>query len=125
MSNILEIRKFGSQLVYGIHQILSLVIDLLLKLMVVSMNLNTVGHLIEYVKEHWRIWAIAFNSQLRSSGNWTTSYFKDTLSNYDQRLVTNQCAMERLLLQLLGLNLCKQDDGAIDFEHHSMLFNKA
>ena len=70
-------------------------------------------------------WAIAFNSQLRSSGNWTTSYFKDTLSNYDQRLVTNQCAMERLLLQLLGLNLCKQDDGAIDFEHHSMLFNKA
>ncbi|HYX56685.1 MAG TPA: DUF559 domain-containing protein [Nitrososphaeraceae archaeon] len=70
-------------------------------------------------------WTIAFNSQLRSSGNWTTSYFKDTLSNYDQRLVTNQCAMERLILQLLGLNLRKRDDVTIDFEHHSMLFNKA
>jgi very-short-patch-repair endonuclease len=70
-------------------------------------------------------WAIAFYSQLRSSGNWTTSYFKDTLSNYDQRLVTNQCAMERLILQLLGLNLRKRDDGAIDFEYHSMLFSKA
>jgi very-short-patch-repair endonuclease len=70
-------------------------------------------------------WTIAFNSQLRSNGNWTTSYFKDTLSNYDQRLVTNQCAMERLILQLLGLNLRKQADGAIDFEHHSILFNKA
>jgi very-short-patch-repair endonuclease len=70
-------------------------------------------------------WAIAFDSQLRSSGNWTTSYFKDTLSNYDQRLVTNQCAMERLILQLLGLNLRKRDDGTIDFEYHSMLFSKA
>jgi very-short-patch-repair endonuclease len=70
-------------------------------------------------------WAIAFNSQLRRSGNWTTRYFKDTLSNYDQRLVTNQCAMERLILQLLGLNLRKRSDGIIDFEHHSMLFSKA
>jgi hypothetical protein len=70
-------------------------------------------------------WTIAFNSQLRSNGNWTTSYFKDTLSNYDQRLVTNQCAMERLILQLLGLNLRKRDDVTIDFEHHSMLFSKA
>jgi very-short-patch-repair endonuclease len=70
-------------------------------------------------------WAIAFNSQLRSSGNWTTSYFKDTLSNYDQRLVTNQCAVERLILQLLGLNLRKRADDTIDFEHHSMLFKKA
>ncbi len=69
--------------------------------------------------------AIAFNSRLRSSGNWTTCYFKDTLSNYDQRLVTNQCAMERLILQLLGLNLRKRDDGTIDFEYHSMLFSKA
>jgi very-short-patch-repair endonuclease len=70
-------------------------------------------------------WAIAFNSQLRSSGNWTTRYFKDTLSNYDKRLVNNQCAMERLILQLLGLNLRKRDDGTIDFEYHSMLFSKA
>jgi very-short-patch-repair endonuclease len=69
--------------------------------------------------------AIEFNSRLRSSGNWTTCYFKDTLSNYDQRLVTNQCAMERLILQLLGLNLRKRDDGTIDFEYHSMLFSKA
>ena len=69
--------------------------------------------------------AIAFNSRLRSSGNWTTCYFKDTLSNYDQRLVTNQCTMERLILQLLGLNLRKRDDGTIDFEYHSMLFSKA
>ena len=37
----------------------------------------------------------------------------------------NQCAMERLILQLLGLNLRKRDGGTIDFEYHSMLFSKA
>jgi Protein of unknown function (DUF559) len=81
--------------------------------------------------------AIKFNSQQQQfnnskENNWTTVYFKESLSQYDQRIVSNQCAMERFMLQLLGLNLlCKKEDAnannaiIIDFEHFSMLFGKA
>ena len=63
--------------------------------------------------------------------NWTTDYFKESLSQYDQRIVSNECAMERFMLQLLGLNLRKKEDPnannaiIIDFEHFSILFGKA
>jgi hypothetical protein len=58
---------------------------------------------------------------------------KESLSQYDQRIVSNECAMERFMLQLLGLNLlCKKEDPnsynaiiIIDFEHFSILFGKA
>jgi hypothetical protein len=59
--------------------------------------------------------AITFNSQQQQfnnskENNWTTNYFKESLSQYDQRIVSNECAMERFMLQLLGLNLCKKED---------------
>ena len=81
--------------------------------------------------------AIKFNSQQQQQfnnskeDNWTTDYFKESLSQYDQRIVSNECAMERFMLQLLGLNLRKKQDPnannaiIIDFEHFSMLFGKA
>ena len=71
--------------------------------------------------------AIMFNSQQQfnnsKENNWTTEYFKESLSQYDQRIVSNECAMERFMLQLLGLNLRKKEDPnannaiIIDFEH--------
>lgn len=79
--------------------------------------------------------AIMFNSQQQfnnsKENNWTTEYFKESLSQYDQRIVSNECAMERFMLQLLGLNLCRKEDLnaynaiIIDFEHFSILFGKA
>lgn len=81
--------------------------------------------------------AIKFNSQQQQQfnnskeNNWTTDYFKESLSQYDQRIVSNECAMERFMLQLLGLNLRKKEDPnannaiIIDFEHFSILFGKA
>ena len=80
--------------------------------------------------------AMTFNLQQQQfnnskENNWTTDYFKESLSQYDQRIVSNQCAMERFMLQLLGLNLCKKEDPnansaiIIDFEHFSILFGKA
>ena len=79
--------------------------------------------------------AIKFNSQQQfnnsKENNWTSDYFKESLSQYDQRIVSNECAMERFMLQLLGLNLCKKEDPnannatILDFEHFSILFGKA
>jgi Protein of unknown function (DUF559) len=76
-------------------------------------------------------WTIALNSKLTFE-NWTARYFKQILSVYDTRLVTNQCAMERMILYLLGLNvLDRQDAGKnhvgnmIDFEYYYILFDKA
>ena len=77
-----------------------------------------------------------FNSQQqqfnnRKENNWTTDYFKKSLSQYDQRIVSNECAMKRFMLQLLCLNLCKKEDPnanndiVIDFEYFSILFGKA
>ena len=68
--------------------------------------------------------AIAFNLQLNGR-DWASDFFKETLPKYDQRLITNQCAMERFILQLIGLNLRKGQDKIIDFEHHSKLFRLA
>jgi very-short-patch-repair endonuclease len=68
--------------------------------------------------------AIAINSQLKGR-DWTSNFFKETLPKFDQRLMTNHCAMERLILQLIGLNLRKGRDNIIDFEHHSKLFRTA
>jgi very-short-patch-repair endonuclease len=68
--------------------------------------------------------AIAFNLQLNGR-DWTSDFFKETLPKYDQRLITNQCAIERFILQLIGLNLRKGQDNIIDFEHSSKLFRTA
>jgi hypothetical protein len=56
-------------------------------------------------------WTIALDSKLTFE-NWTARYFKQILSVYDSRLVTNQCAMERMILYLLGLNILGRQDAA-------------
>jgi hypothetical protein len=76
-------------------------------------------------------WTVVLNSKLTFE-NWTADYFKQILSVYDTRLVTNQCAMERIILYLLGLNVRDgNDDGKnsvdniIDFEYYYILFDRA
>ena len=72
-------------------------------------------------------WTVALNSKLTFE-NWTADYFKQILSVYDTRLVTNQCAMERIILYLLGLNVRDGNDvgknsvdNMIDFEYYYIL----
>ena len=56
---------------------------------------------------------------------WSANYFKKSLIQFHPQLVSNQCAMERLILLLLGLNLRKaQDDTSLDFEYSSNLLKK-
>ena len=76
-------------------------------------------------------WTIALDSKLTFE-NWTARYFKQILSVYDLRLVTNQCAMERMILYLLGLNILGRQDAdknhvgsMIDFEYFYRLFDRA
>jgi very-short-patch-repair endonuclease len=75
-----------------------------------------------------KAYSIALNSTLGGKmEKWSTSYFKEFLSQYDPTPVGNSCAMERVLFILLGLNLRlkKEPQSTIDFEHYSMLFDKS
>jgi very-short-patch-repair endonuclease len=75
-----------------------------------------------------KAYSIALNSTLVGKmEKWSTSYFKEFLSQYDPTPVGNRCAMERVLFILLGLNLHlkKEPQSSIDFEHYSMLFDKS
>ncbi|HEU4446954.1 MAG TPA: DUF559 domain-containing protein [Nitrososphaeraceae archaeon] len=74
-----------------------------------------------------KAYSIALNSTLVGKmEKWSTSYFKEFLSQYDPTPVGNRCAMERILFILLGpnLHLKKEPQSTIDFEHYSMLFDK-
>jgi hypothetical protein len=55
---------------------------------------------------------------------WSANYFKKSLVQFHPQLVSNQCAMERLILLLLGLNLRTQDGSSLDFEYSSNLLKK-
>ena len=51
--------------------------------------------------------AIAFNLQL-TGRDWTSNFFKEALPKFDQRLMTNHCAMERLILAVNRLKSSKR-----------------
>ena len=69
-------------------------------------------------------WSVSFN-QLLKEESWTANYFKEHLTEYDSILVTNQSALERFMLLLLGLNLKTSDEGILDFEYSAKLFGKS
>jgi very-short-patch-repair endonuclease len=71
--------------------------------------------------ENLPFWAIEFNKELNDE-RWTADIFKESLKRFHLGLVSNQCAMERLILLLVGLNLRKTQDGiSLDFEYSSNL----
>jgi very-short-patch-repair endonuclease len=70
-----------------------------------------------------QLWAVLFNKEL-NNGIWSSvDNFKESLMRLHPKLVTNQCAMEKFILLLLGLTLSKRDDGSLDFEY-SLTFLK-
>lgn len=73
----------------------------------------------EITSDHLRLWALSFNQELiaNKESAWHVDYFKQSLTQLHPKLVTNQCAMERLILLLVGLNLHKREDGSLDFEY--------
>jgi very-short-patch-repair endonuclease len=73
----------------------------------------------EITSDHLRLWALSFNQELitNKESAWSVDYFKQSLTQLHPKLISNQCAMERLILLLVGLNLLKKDDGNLDFEY--------
>ena len=73
----------------------------------------------EITSDHLRLWALSFNQELiaNKESAWSVDYFKQFLTQIHPKLVTNQCAMERFILLLVGLNLHKREDGSLDFEY--------
>jgi very-short-patch-repair endonuclease len=68
------------------------------------------------ITNNLQIWAVSFNKELNNE-TWSVDYFKEALARLHPKLVTNQCAMERLILLFLGLNLHRREDGSLDFEY--------
>jgi very-short-patch-repair endonuclease len=73
----------------------------------------------EITSDHLRLWALSFNQELIANKEfaWQVDYFKQSLIQLHPKLVTNQCALERFMLLLVGLNLQKKEDGNLDFEY--------
>jgi very-short-patch-repair endonuclease len=73
----------------------------------------------EIANDNLRLWALSFNQELMTNEveAWRVDYFKQSLTQLHPKLVTNQCAMEKFILLLLGLNLHKREDGNLDFEY--------
>jgi hypothetical protein len=56
---------------------------------------------------------------------WTVMVFNDVLSEFISGPNSNRCAMQRIMLSLLGLNFKASDDGTADFHNYATLFEKA
>ena len=76
------------------------------------------------VNSNLQLWAVSFNKEL-NEGMWSVDNFKESLARLHPKLVTNQCAMERLILLLLGLNLRKREEGSLDFEYSLTFLNRS
>src|SRR5215216_2275447 len=60
--------------------------------------------------------------------SWSVEFFRESLTQYHPELAKNQCAMEKLILVLHGLNLRKTSDGGndnLDFEYSLKFFKKS
>ncbi len=81
-------------------------------------RLSNIGYgiLTEYVHE--------LNKRILADG-WTASLFKDFLSGLNPDPSTNRCAMQKIMLMLLGLNFSASKDGTADFQNYAVLFGKA
>lgn len=72
----------------------------------------------EITNDTLRMWALSFNKELIiNETTCSVEYFRQSLIQLHPKLVTNQCAVEKFILLLLGLNLHKKEDGNLDFEY--------
>lgn len=78
----------------------------------------------KFIRDNISQWAISFSKNL-SEESWNSSYFRTNLAKYHLALVTNQSALERFLLLLLGLNLNSDNIGKLNFDKLVKLFNRS
>jgi len=72
----------------------------------------------EITNDTLRMWALSFNKDLIiNETTCSVEYFRHSLTQLHPKLVTNQCAVEKFILLLLGLHLRKKEDGILDFEY--------
>jgi very-short-patch-repair endonuclease len=73
----------------------------------------------EITSDNLHLWALSFNNELtiNDAAVQSVDHFKQSLTQLHPKLVTNQCAMEKFILLLLGLNLYKGEDGNLDFDY--------
>jgi very-short-patch-repair endonuclease len=76
------------------------------------------------VNFYLQLWAVSFNKELNDE-MWSVENFKEYLTRLHPKLITNQCAMEKFILLLLGLNLRKREDGRLDFEYALTFLKKS
>ena len=77
------------------------------------------------ITNNLQIWAISFNKELNDEMWSSVDNFKESLIRFHPKVVTNQCAMEKFILLLLGLNLRKREDGRLDFEYSLTFLKKS
>jgi very-short-patch-repair endonuclease len=76
------------------------------------------------LNEKLQFLTIEFNKELNDE-KWSADYFKESLTRFHPGFIINQCAMERLILLLVGLNLRNGQDGSgLDFEYSANLLKK-
>ena len=56
---------------------------------------------------------------------WTVDVFNTVISEFISGPNSNRCAVQRLMMLLLGLNFKASDDGTADFHNYATLFEKA
>jgi very-short-patch-repair endonuclease len=78
----------------------------------------------KFIQNNIKEWSVSFNRLLEEE-SWTADYFKQHLPEFDLTLVTNQSALERFMLLLLGLNLRMNDEGILDFGYSAKLFGRS
>jgi len=73
----------------------------------------------EITSDNLHLWALSFNNELtiNDAAVQSVDHLKQSLTQLHPKLVTNQCAMEKFILLLLGLNLYKGEDGNLDFDY--------
>jgi very-short-patch-repair endonuclease len=71
-------------------------------------------------------WATELNKKLDDK-SWSVELFKELLSQFHPDFIKNQCAIERLILVLHGINLIKTLDSGenLDFEYSLKFFKKS
>jgi very-short-patch-repair endonuclease len=70
-------------------------------------------------------WTKLYNNEINKENmNITTTNFKNILEKFHPDLLKNECALERIILSLIGLNLHRDQNNVIDFKSSAKLLEK-
>ena len=72
-----------------------------------------------------REWTKLYNNEIsKGKMNITPTNFKNVLEKFHPDLLKNECALERIILGLIGLNLKIDENNVIDFKSSAILLEK-